>query len=270
MEFKNIKGKLFKVPEDGFYNLASGRVLKLKHEDQIVSEEFRVVGSEEELHQFARLNFLDIKEVLPKELWPEEPNFFEKTMQRLHLAKETETCKLAEPACSTDIEKIPRKLLDSLCEFSLFGLFGKGFVNDIIDGDTVSITIYVPIDFLQQLQPRKIGYSVSNQCSALPYKQNHGFVTKFRCRLSGLDAVEHDRVGGPEATAILTNILSRTKNIVWVECGSGDKYNRLLVTLYSDEKRTHCINDELLNHPEFTSYDGKTKSKAFKDLPKIK
>ena len=269
MEFKNLKGKTFKAPNDGFYNLATGRVLKNKHEEQIISKNFSITGSEDELRQFARLNFLNIKEVLPEELWDPEPNFLVRTMQKLHLIKEPEICKLSEPIHSTDIEKIPKDLIDSLCEFSLFGLFGKCLVTNIVDADTIDIAIYVPIDFLQQLQPRKIGYTVINQCSALSYKQNHGFVTKFRCRLNGLDAIESSQRGGAEATAILTNILAKTKNYVWVECGNLDKYRRLLVTLYSDERRKHCINEELLNHPEFLPYDGKTKNKAFKELPKI-
>lgn len=224
----NLTGRPITLEAIRYYNLATSRFIGSVPKDSIVGVKYRVVGSPEQLKTFANTNHLPLEDVIPKEF-----------------LKSANVC-VNMSACHTDIEKVPDDQLNSLCEFSFLGLSGKAKVLDVIDGDTVSMVIYIPLDFLSEMRSRVFNRRVVEQCSALPYKDNHGFIARFRCRLLGVDTAEHNVQAGVDAKDNLIRILNKTKNIVYAKLNNMDKYGRVLVDLYSDKAMKQSITNELL------------------------
>lgn len=244
MDLVNLNGRKLNVDNSRYYNLKTSRLIKNIPIGFIISDRYRVVGTFEELHQFARLNKLNIKDVLPSEYWKEEL-----------------VCKYSE-AYTDDIEKIPEETLHNLNEFSLMGMNLKARILDIIDGDTVSLAVFIPLLPLSQMN---IGRSGRYRCSALPFQKSSGFVARLRCRLQGIDTVEKNTEKGLLIRETLIKICNQTKNIVHVQFYEPDKYGRHLVRLYSFANSKRSINEELLEHKEMTNVYHGGKKESFEE-----
>ena len=86
----------------------------------------------------------------------------------------------------------------------------------------------------------------------------HGHDYKWTCRLNGIDTpeirtsnTEEKKFGFKVRDIVREKILNKKFNIL---CYSFDKYGRLLVDLYLNEKDT--LNDWLINNKYAFSYDG--------------
>ena len=146
------------------------------------------------------------------------------------------------------------KLICCDCEVPLFSLNGNTYICKVVyiyDGDTVNVVI----DFNNKL-------------------------TKFNCRLLGIDTCEMTskdttkKDSAIKARNFLINkfskesvkdnitkkdikmILSKSVKLCYVKCYDFDKYGRLLIDLYDNEKSTISYNQELINNNLAVSYDG--------------
>jgi len=233
----NIRGRPLNHDNIRYYNLKTSRLVKNVPVDAIVGVKYLVIGSVEELRQFANLNNLPYKDVIPEEYLKEE-------VEKITLATR-----------SDDIEDISDKELSLLTEFSLMHLKAKAKVLTVIDGDTISAAVYIPMDFLSQQRSSKN----SNYCFALPYRSNTGFLARFRCRLYGIDTAEKNTSGGVEIKNKLIELCHKTNNIVYIQFFDTDKYGRHLIRMFSDSKYQKSINNELMSHSNMTNeyYGGK-------------
>jgi endonuclease YncB( thermonuclease family) len=273
--YRNLSNKFFTPPELGYYNLHTGRVItapsKKNDTKRIFLDQYRVVGNREELLRFAELNSLVIDQLTP----PVEETRLAWLFRMLTLSPSPppkEEIVLAPSVVTHDVLEIPSEMEETLGDFTLVGMTGKGKVTNIIDGDTVRIRIFVSLGYLMRVQPTRTRGDVSHKSAILGSHDllSRGFHAVFICRLDGVDGAEHNTSEGIEATKLLTTILSKVKNVVYVKCGHFDKYGRLLTTIYLDGKYTHPLNDELLKRPAlFEPYDGGTKSAYMKSRPPV-
>jgi endonuclease YncB( thermonuclease family) len=245
-QYLNLKGKHFTVPEaPNYYSLETNRVHHIKKTGLIYDDTYRIAGTADEIEDFKEINGLDVKAT---------PSGLHRMMEKLHLAPVAKTCPLSDPVRSRNIEKIPADILDNLCEFNLFGLRGRCKIVDIIDGDTVSMCFFVPIDFLREINR-------SEQSSALIYGEAEGLYLRWRVRLMGIDATElhgATRENGKLAKQILQDIVERHRGFLDFHILQFDKYGRILVEFFLSDGRN--INEELLRYPNlFKSYEGGTK-----------
>lgn len=244
MNFFNLKGKPFTHEDGKYYNLDTSRHNKKIPVGFIVSESYRVIGSLEQLHKFTEVNNLDLRRVLPREYWGKEI-----------------TVEYASVA-SDDIALVPDEHLLRLREFSLRGLYLKARVIDVIDGDTVSLAVYVPFESLSQLH---IERGNARSCAALPFRSNYGFVIRLRCRLYGIDTAEKKTAKGVAIRERLIKIFLRTDNIIYAQFFDLDKYGRHLVNLFSYLRAKQSINEELLTYKGMTNVYHGGKKEGFED-----
>lgn len=126
--------------------------------------------------------------------------------------------------------------------FSFEGRECLGKVVDVYDGDTVKIVFP-----LSEKEPERL------------YRWN--------CRLINVDTPEIRTKNLKEKTyAKLVRDKLREKilnKLVYVKCLDFDKYGRLLVEIFDNEKCEECINNWLILNEYAKKYDGGTKSKWF-------
>ena len=126
--------------------------------------------------------------------------------------------------------------------FSFEGRECLGKVVDVYDGDTVKIVFP-----LSEKEPERL------------YRWN--------CRLINVDTPEIRTKNLKEkAYAKLVRDKLREKilnKLVYVKCLDFDKYGRLLVEIFDNEKCEECINNWLILNEYAKKYDGGTKSKWF-------
>lgn len=117
---------------------------------------------------------------------------------------------------------------DAVKKFSLEGEIYFARVVKVYDGDSITVV----------------------------FKYN-GVYRKWTCRMSGIDTPElRNSCVGEKQEAIKARDFLRAlilDKVVEIRCGDFDKYGRLLVTVYKDEK---CVNDLLIDDGYAVAYDG--------------
>lgn len=126
--------------------------------------------------------------------------------------------------------------------FSFEGRECLGKVVDVYDGDTVKIVFP-----LSEKEPERL------------YRWN--------CRLINVDTPEIRTKNLKEkayAKVVRNKLREKILNkLVYVKCLDFDKYGRLLVEIFDNEKCEECINNWLILNEYAKKYDGGTKSKWF-------
>ena len=126
--------------------------------------------------------------------------------------------------------------------FSFEGRECLGKVVDVYDGDTVKIVFP-----LSEKEPERL------------YRWN--------CRLINVDTPEIRTKNLKEKTyakVVRDKLREKILNkLVYVKCLDFDKYGRLLVEIFDNEKCEECINNWLILNEYAKKYDGGTKSKWF-------
>jgi hypothetical protein len=182
---------------------------------------------------------------------------------------------------SKNIHDIPGDALKYLCPFNLNGLLGtsgEGRVTAIIDGDTISMVLY--LDLYSLSLGREALYERKKQTLApvLTEAKDAGFFALFRCRLYGMDAAEHNTREGKVATKLMIEKFQSLRGYVYYYIHGLDKYGRALVDLYEDAEHKQYINYYLVDYPKeqltqlglkelALPYFGGTKSDQMKNLP---
>jgi hypothetical protein len=180
---------------------------------------------------------------------------------------------------SSDPRELSESELQSLCPFHINGLRGWAVVTNVEDGDTLDIVKYVPLVELAQGHNYKY-YSKRGVRSFIHTSHlDSGFFAKFRCRLLGIDAMEHNYPEGNYAKQLTIDLYRKLKGHIWVEFVSGDnvektdKYGRTLIRSYTDESKQEELTHYLLKFNDADAgiivaenYDGGTKSDYAKGL----
>lgn len=179
---------------------------------------------------------------------------------------------------SKNVRDLPTEILKYLCPFNLNGLLGvsgEGRVVSVVDGDTITMVLYLDLHGLSI--GRQVTYERKKQimAPALCENKDAGFFTAFRCRLYGIDSAEKNTEEGQLAKKIMMDKYTSLHGYVFYKIRSFDKYGRALVDLYEDSSYTHYINDLLLKYSDSrhrilaTPYFGGTKSELMTNLPTI-
>ena len=178
-----------------------------------------------------------------------------------------------------DARDLPKHALLSLCDFRLAGLKGWAVITNVVDGDTVDLVKYIPLDELSK------GHKFAKHSKTGVRSFVHGngsFYAKLRCRFNGIDSMEHAHPEGQFAESITRELYRIRKGHVWVEFVEGanietkEKYGRTLIKVYTDESKETELTDYLLKFNEegdngikvAFSYNGSTKSAYAKSLEK--
>jgi len=258
----NLNGKAFVESSTKWYNLRTSRSVVKKPETYTPVyglKGIRVLGTKDDIDKFWKLNINSLKQAL-------EPNatmdstifqpFDDITFMSEDAAERSQVCFIGSagtiiPAATTkDVASLTEKEMAAMCKFSFSGLFVKGRVDNVIDGDTFDIVFYVPISVLGRA--RSIGEKGLPQTSVIPvpgYEQT-GFFAKVAIRMYGYDAAEKDTDAGKLAKRLMEEKFVSLGGIVWCQfievTVADDKYGRTLAVLYADEKKTRLLNDYLL------------------------
>ena len=198
-----------------------------------------------------------------------------------------------------DVEDIPDSILNNICPFEISHLYGKAKVVNIKDGDTIDLLFFVRLSDLAkerekgrakgkgQLKKKEMKYPIVTK--------NHetGFFTVFACRVSGIDAAEHDTAQGQLCTLLMEDYIRSLGRIVYIKIDKFDKYGRMMAEIFSDENFKNGINRKLVGVkineiPDILrkekikteiadedlkiialEYDGTAKDTRFKNFPKV-
>lgn len=250
----SLNGKFISPISNGYYNLATNRIISEPNRRTgfLVSEKYRITGTKDHITRFAYLNNIPLDEIIAINL---QENFFTRLIRCF--SAPTIKVDLNKVSSQTNVKKID---FDSIAEFSLLGLKGICKTLYVYDGDTFNLGIVLPLDFLRQVQPRRISNMYINQAVAHVSDSNVTTALKIRCRFAGIDAVEMGTSGGPKAKEILESIFNKYNNILRYICLGTDKYGRYLVRLYTDEDMREDLAHYLVRtYPSYFShyYGGK-------------
>jgi endonuclease YncB( thermonuclease family) len=240
-------------PENGWFNLDSGRIVKNPAGWAIRG--LRFIGSIPNLQNFWQVNLLHLGDFLPRGATFESSIYQPGEDVSVLIQEEahrTQTCFRGTagtviPAVDTvDVESLSPEQLSSLCVFSFAGIFSKAKVTHVIDGDTIDVVAYIPL--MELGSARNIHRTTDVHTNILLSSNYHraGFFAKIRLRVYGYDAIEHDKPEGQLATRLLTEKLNSLNNVIWCQFLGGEKYGRSLAILYENEDRTGSLNNYLI------------------------
>lgn len=245
-QYVNLNGQ-FITPAPGYYNLSTNRHVTevSKRVGFIVSKKYKVAGTLIQIERFAYLNNIPLDKIIATA----PQGFFSRLFDCFPRKRDKH---LSDLTTTSNLKKID---FGAISEFTLLGLKGKCHVTEVIDGDTFIAGVILPIDFLREIQPRRISNIDVNQAIVYSSTENVTMAIKLRCRFAGIDAVEMKSPSGPEAKQILEELLEKHNNLIYYTCLGPDKYGRHLFRLYFDEEMTKDIAPHLVNsYPKLFSY----------------
>ncbi len=162
-------------------------------------------------------------------------------------------------------------LNNNIEEFTLNGYFTKAKVKEIIDGDTIKLTVFVDLEYISRFSVDNDNRKIIN---CIRYGDSKGYFTTFICRLYGINSMEKDTIQGQKAKEIMKGKYEALNNIVFCMFFDDDKYGRKLVNIYSDVDMKNKMNDILFDYNNtdlgviVERYYGGTKSDYANNLPK--
>jgi endonuclease YncB( thermonuclease family) len=178
----------------------------------------------------------------------------------------------SEDAKRALVEEPTNTELRQMCEFSLSGLVGKGRVTRVIDGDTIEMLLYVPLNNLCRKRPSGRDKVARSPIHTKTDVSQIGFHTLVRCRLLGVDTAEKCTKLGKEAANYVEKLYATYNYRVFYRTYKFDKYGRLLVNLYRNEKMgdSDLLNSQIIRDIPHAAekYNGGTKSDYMKNLVK--
>jgi endonuclease YncB( thermonuclease family) len=260
-QWVNLKGQVFTESSSQWYNLRTSRFVANQpgtYSPVYGLKGIRVLGTREDIENFWRANATTLTHTLPRATLDSlifQP-FEDVTFLAEDVAERSQLCFIGSAgtvipaATSTDVASLTENQMEAMCSFTFAGLFVKGRIDNVTDGDTFDIVFFVPISVLGRA--RAIGVKGAPQTSVIPtagYEQT-GFFAKVSIRMYGYDAAEKDTDAGKLAKRLMEEKFRSLGGIVWcqfIEITVGtDKYGRTLSVLYEDEKKQRLLNDYLL------------------------
>lgn len=237
-QWLNLKGQPFTEPSQSWYHLKTSRLIRNQPNYSPVYsiQGVRVLGTLENIRSFYQMNsdkFCNITSLESVLFRPFDDVIFcqEDACLRSKACFDSGKNKIV-PLTTTDTSDLTDKQTAMLTSFSLAGLFLKGKVTKVIDGDTLEVVVFVPLT--QLARQRDVG------CAILPTTEyDHvGFFSKVTIRCYGYDAAEKDTKAGQLAKLLLEEKLQSLNNTVWIQfvevSVAEDKFGRSLAVLFED------------------------------------
>ncbi len=260
----------------GYYNISTKRwVGNTKRKDLIfmdLSNDIKICGKPEDIEKFNNENFI---------ISDQNNHIQIKKTKKINILK----CLFFFCYDDTDIENCED--IDTLSNFGLSNIYGKGEIRRVIDGDTFEVLVYIKLNDLTKEFETGRQHLMK---SPIKTKYNKaGYFTILKVRLMGADAAEHDTYHGQQATEHMKNNFNKFNNIIWYHIPENnykrpDPHNRTLMWIFTDRSRKQNVTDYLLSlkfystepkllswngTPLAKSYDGGTKDDYMKTLPKL-
>jgi len=234
-----FNGKIIKIPETGYLNLSTNRVLKetsKKIKELVCDKELKVCGTEEDIKNFKKENFSKEVKEEKRGFKPTEyalnvaiaaANALNRVNQIADIVKQTSPRK-REP--QPKIEEIEIEDLVRIPLFSMDGYFTKAAIVRILDADTFELAFYY----------HNPGYKG---------KGEGWMLIRDTVRLYGINSAEkmgEEKKLGLEAKK---QVIEKLKPFpyIWAEFRTYDKYGRILADIYLDESKKTSLNDWILN-----------------------
>lgn len=176
----------------------------------------------------------------------------------------------------TDVTQVPQSAIDNMCDFHFKGLYGKGKVIKVSDGDTIRLLVYIPLSIMAEGRDITIGrQSRAHTEKRFPIITSHsasGFFSILKIRLLNIDTAEKNTPQGKLAKKLMIEKYQSLNNIVYYVLHEPDKYGRALAELYEDAEHKISINNYLIDK-QFDGlgvialrYDGGSKDAYMKTL----
>lgn len=269
----NLKGNTFEEPKTQWYNLRTNRLVNNKpgtYNPVYGLKGIRILGTKQDIEEFWKINSNKMNgKILEDNIF--EPfdciKFLsEDAVHRTQLCFVGTAGSIIESTESTDVETLTNVQMNKMCRFTFGGLFVKGKIDSVIDGDTFDLVFYAPLMSLGKSRTHGKVPVLSND----EYKMI-GFFTKVMVRMYGYDAAEKDTDAGKLAKKLMEDKFKSINNIVWcqfIESNiADDKYGRSLTVLYEDERKEKLLNTYLIEQEKIHNmkmvfpYIGGTKKK---------
>ena len=176
---------------------------------------------------------------------------------------------------SNNIEDVPISATESLKYFGFYGLKTKARVEEVIDGDTLALSFIVKIKDLSEKKACGRGHNQFKSTALTSNNCNSNIIIKKKARLAEIDAAEHDTIQGQLATFYMKELFNKTNNYVYIDIIKMDKYERLVVKVYSDPEYNNCLNFHLIDKSYgkygiiALKYNGDSKSDYMVNLSKM-
>jgi endonuclease YncB( thermonuclease family) len=166
---------------------------------------------------------------------------------------------------SSNNKKIIKELINiksvEIEEFTLKGIKTVGKVVEIYDGDTCKIVLPLNNKLLKYtcrlngLDAPEMKPLLSNANREKEIKHAH----EARNRLIQLATNCKIEINGGEKKTIIKDLLNDNTKLIYVELFEFDKYGRLLINLYENDKYEKSFNQVLIDENYAVPYDGGTK-----------
>jgi endonuclease YncB( thermonuclease family) len=217
----DLKGRSFIINDYRWYNLRTNRIVKnLPTSSATYSiRNVRVIGTYKDIVDFHKINSIDIDENMIYQ--PIEDIEFLST----EIINITESSNMNKLNTKKKLKDITKEEINNMDLFSFNGMFVKGRVAKVIDGDTLRVIVHIPLKKLMN----KYG----------------SFNTLIKIRTYGYDAQEKNTGEGKIAKELFKEKLESLDNIIWCYLLHNDKYGRTLAVLFEDKRRKVLLNDYL-------------------------
>jgi len=228
-----------------------------------------IIGSIDDLIEYYKKNFLELSKIYPKgtkfndilyEPFSDIKFLLDNAELEISNCSNDNTCSFDK--CSdnsgsiietsgnnTDVESLSDNQINSLCNFTFYGLFVKCKIIKIIDGDTFDIVFFAPIKNFTYLRTKK-GYPViipNNVVQSSTLSNQFGFFVKIRCRCYGYDSPEISTDDGKIAKDYISKKIISQNYIFWVTIMNEDKYGRHLCIFYYNQNKKESLNTYLFD-----------------------
>lgn len=245
----NLKLKPFIEESNRWYNLSTGRFINRAPKSGNIEwsiRGIRVIGTLDQIKKFHEVNNLEENYEKLRFKPFGDIAFVSNDACRMSINCQLGPCSEHLPVPeSCDVETLTQEQINNLGTFGFGGLFTKALVTNVIDGDTITVVVFAPLEKLGTV--RKV--SGRTKANIYPSSEDSGFFTTLNIRIFGYDAVEKDQPDGKLAKEIMSDKIKSLNNIIWcqfLDPSIGvDKYNRHLAILYEDSDRKILLNDYL-------------------------
>jgi len=267
--------------DNAWYNLSTDHFISKLNKEMWSLRGLRLVGTLEELSTFWLKNLY----ILPS-IYPPETDFNDIAYQpfkdisvilsEVEHTNSNDVC-IAGTAGSiipftetTNIDDLNDEQMSSLCPWSLTSLILKVKTNEIIDGDTLYISFFLPL--IQLGANRKISGKIKTPIlipdSNISNMENYGMFIKIKCRMYGYDAQEKNTPEGQLAKHLFEEKIKYHNRKFWALFLDPEKYGRTLLILYpridgQDLQKSNSLNEymaSLADQNLTSTYLGGTKT----------
>lgn len=228
--------KTFTIKNDHWYNLSTDRYLTKLNEEMWSLKDFKIVGTYDNIVCFCEKNKLILNKITKydgnfKSLFYQPFNNIQNLFEYVENKCSTNIAGSTIPFVETsNIDDLTEEQMNSLYPFSLTSLILPVVINDVIDGDTLHLSFFLP--FVELGVNRKYGQHIVTSALLSSTLSKEGMFIKLKCRMYGYDAKEKNTSEGILAKKYFEEKINLSKKKFWAKFLDQEKYGRTLVILY--------------------------------------